>query len=68
MIARHLLWHLGVAAGVVAVLTVFGVPWSSALPIGVMAGCVAMVFHAGRGGHRQHGDHARASRREEANR
>jgi hypothetical protein len=52
MIARHLLWHVGVAAGAVAVLTVFGVPFSSALPIGIMAGCLAMVFGAGHTGHR----------------
>jgi hypothetical protein len=65
MIARHLLWHLGVAAGVVAVLTVFGVAWNTALPAGMMAGCVAMLFH---GGHGKHSDHARQSSREEANR
>jgi hypothetical protein len=67
MIARHLLWHVGVAAGVVAVLTLFGVAWSTALPIGVMAGCVAMVFHAGRGGH-GHDHHIRPTSREEASR
>jgi hypothetical protein len=52
MLARHLLWHLGVAAGAVVVLSLFGVPFSSALPIGIMAGCVAMVFHGGHGAHR----------------
>jgi hypothetical protein len=59
MIVRHLLWHLGIAAGVVAVLTAFGVAWATALPVGVMAGCVAMLFHGGHGGHRQHDHQAR---------
>jgi hypothetical protein len=53
MIARHLLMHVGVAAGVVALLATFGVPVASALPIGVMAGCVAMVLGMGHG-HSQH--------------
>jgi hypothetical protein len=52
MIIRHLLFHVIVAAGAVAVLSLFGVPFSSALPIGIMAGCVAMVFGAGHSGHR----------------
>lgn len=51
VIARHLLWHLGVAAGAIAVLSLFGMPFSSALAIGVMAGCVAMVFHGGHTGY-----------------
>jgi hypothetical protein len=53
MIARHLLWHVGVAAVAVGVLSVFGVPFSAALPIGIMAGCMAMVFGGGHSGHRQ---------------
>jgi hypothetical protein len=47
MLAHHLLWHLGVTAGAIVVLGLFGVPFSSALPIGIMAGCAAMVFHSG---------------------
>jgi hypothetical protein len=46
----HLVWHLGVAAVAVVVLTLFGVPGATALPIGLMAGCVAMLFHVGHGG------------------
>jgi hypothetical protein len=53
MIARHLLMHVGVAAGAVALLVTFGVPVASALPIGVMAGCVAMLFGMGHD-HNQH--------------
>jgi hypothetical protein len=49
---RHLLWHVGVATAAVGVLSLFGMPLSSALPIGMMAGCVAMVLGAGHGGHR----------------
>jgi hypothetical protein len=55
MIARHLLRHVGVAAAAVVVLTAVGVPWASALPIGLMVGCVAMLFHGGHGGHGGHG-------------
>jgi hypothetical protein len=51
MIIRHLLFHVIVAAGAVAVLSLFGVPFSSALPIGIMAGCMAMVFGAGHSAH-----------------
>lgn len=51
MLARHLLWHLGVAAAAVVVLTAFGMAWASALVIGVMAGCVAMLFQGGHGSH-----------------
>jgi hypothetical protein len=51
MIARHLLWHVGVAAGAVMLLSLFGLPLSSALPVGIMAGCVAMLFGGGHSGH-----------------
>jgi hypothetical protein len=51
MIARHLLWHVGVAAVAVVALTAVGVPLVSALPVGLMAGCLAMLFHGGHGGH-----------------
>lgn len=49
MIARHLGWHVGVAAVAVVVLTAVGVPLAAALPIGLMAGCMAMVVHLGYG-------------------
>jgi hypothetical protein len=57
MIARHLLWHVGVAAVAIAVLTVLGVPFSSALPIGIMAGCMAMMFGGGHSDHSGHSGH-----------
>lgn len=52
MVARHLLWHVGLAAAAVVVLPVlFGVAWSTALLVGMMAGCAAMAFGVGHGGH-----------------
>jgi hypothetical protein len=55
MAARHLLWHIGIAAAAVVVLPLlFGVAWSTALLVGMMAGCLAMAFGVGHGGH-QHG-------------
>lgn len=51
MIARHLLQHAGVAAVAIVVLAAVGVPLASALPIGLVAGCVAMVLGMGHGGH-----------------
>lgn len=52
MLARHLLVHVGIAAAAVIVLPVlFGVAWSTALLVGMMAGCAAMAFGVGHGGH-----------------
>ena len=54
MLARHLLVHFGVAAAAVVVLPVlFGVAWPTALLVGLMAGCMAMVFGVGHGSHHQ---------------
>lgn len=47
MVARHLLWHVGIAAVAVAVFTTLGMPFASALPIGLVAGCMAMLFRGG---------------------
>lgn len=47
MIVRHLLWHAAVAAAASVVLVAAGLPLASALPIGLMAGCVAMVVLGG---------------------
>lgn len=53
MTMRHLLWHLGVAGAAIVVLAGAGVPLASALPIGLMAGCVAMAFGMGHNPHGQ---------------
>ena len=47
----HLLRHLGIAVVGLVVLPVFGVPWQTALYVGLMAGCVLMGFGGGHRGH-----------------
>jgi hypothetical protein len=52
MLARHLALHVGLAAAAVMLLPVlFGVAWSTALLVGMMAGCAAMAFGIGHGSH-----------------
>lgn len=53
MIVRHLLIHVGLAAAAVLVLLLFGFAWSTALLVGMLAGCVAMAVDHGR--HARHG-------------
>lgn len=47
----HLLRHVGIAVVGLVVLPVFGVPWQTALYVGLMAGCVLMGFGGGHRGH-----------------
>lgn len=49
-------YHLLVPVTIVVVLLVVGVPFASALPIGVVAGCASMMFMMMRGmdGHGSH--------------
>jgi hypothetical protein len=61
MVARHLLMHVGIAAAAVIVLpTLFGLAWSTALLVGMMAGCAATAFGVGHGGN-QHPTHPRSA-------
>ena len=65
MIFRHLLIHAGIAAAAVLVLPLFGVAWSTALLVGLMAGCLAMAFgHGGHGGHTGRGEPGDQHRRD----
>ena len=48
---NHLLRHLGLVVVGLVVLPVFGVPWQTALYVGLMAGCVLVAFGGGHTGH-----------------
>lgn len=48
---RHLLRHVTVMAGAIAVLALLGLPWTTALTFGLLAGCMLMAFGMDHSGH-----------------
>lgn len=52
MITKHLAIHVAVFAVAVATLMLLGAPLSTALPVGMLAGCLVMLIGMGR-----HGSH-----------
>jgi len=41
---RHMMRHVTVMAGVVGILVLVGVPWTTAFTFGLVAGCALMMF------------------------
>lgn len=53
--AGHMLkFHLLVPAAIAGVLLLFGLPFSTAVLVGMMAGCMSMVFMMGGGSSKDH--------------
>lgn len=50
---RH---HILVPLGIFVVLLAVGVPAGTAFVVGMMAGCMSMVFMGGHGSHHEHGN------------
>lgn len=60
MDAKHMLkYHVGIPLGIFAVLLVVGVPVGTAFVIGMMSGCMSMMFMmmGGTGRHARHDEH-----------
>jgi hypothetical protein len=65
---KHHLRHIGIVVVGLVVLPPFGVPWPTALYIGLMAGCVLMAFGGGHGAHTSDGGATDASQKTESHR
>jgi hypothetical protein len=58
MNAKHMLkYHVMIPLAIVAVLLVVGVPLGTAFVIGMMSGCMSMMFMMMGGGSRHQADH-----------
>ncbi len=54
---QMLKYHLVIPGAIFGLLLVIGVPLGTALFVGMMTGCVGMVFMMAGGGHQSHADH-----------